>query len=579
MRGRLRRIAAAGNAAALVLLAVVLAWRAVLFGPSTSPLPSPGPPLHPGRVLLVVIDALRVDRSLDPELMPHLNRLAAEGRRGTAVVESWVPSTVAGIRTLVEGVVPPPASFLEDFGTTRSKDGGIFTAFRHPFVAGASLWQDLYGPWLTGTEPVSTFSGDDDRVLGAGLAALGRDHDLVVVHLGEPDAAAHRHGASSSEYAASLARSDAALGRLLAKAGPGTAVLVTSDHGVTERGGHAGPEPDVRQTPVVARGLPGLPAGGTIRQSDIPRLLLGRPLPAPRGPSRPARRVPLLLTVLALAGCLLLARRLPGLESRWPPAGLNAALWIALALAVLGLSAAALAVALAALAVFAFRPLIERASALPALIVALHVGLLAGGLRLADGLSAPGRLPLLGVCLLGVGAGLALRPTLLAGGAAGLVPAVLTRFLGETASLSTLDVRLAFQVVDGPLGLPGAVGVVVLLQALPPLAVALGASRHLGRAAPEETGAFAAGVCLTFAGQAGAASLALAYWWDTTGSALAVGLLVRLVGEVSFLFLGLALAVRLGRAQAARRTVSAVTGQAPLKKVSAAGKNSCGRSM
>lgn len=116
MRPGLVRIAAAGNAAALVLLAAVLANARLLFGPSPV---RPDPPVRTassGRVLLVVIDDLREDSSRDPRMMPNLVRLARDGGRGAALVESWIPSTVAGIRTIAEGTVPAPASFLHDFG-------------------------------------------------------------------------------------------------------------------------------------------------------------------------------------------------------------------------------------------------------------------------------------------------------------------------------------------------------------------------------------------------------------------------------------------------------------------------------
>ncbi|HEV2845665.1 MAG TPA: hypothetical protein VG477_12515, partial [Thermoanaerobaculia bacterium] len=170
MRPRLRRIAAAGNTAAVALLAMVYAHGPALLGRTqASPVPAMGDPK--GRVLLVVIDALREDRSRDPRLMPNLNRL--EGR-GTARVESWIPSTVAGIRTIAEGTVPPPASFLQDFGASRSQNGGIFAAAKgaglRTFAAGPRLWEDLYGPWLDGAFSVTTVSADDERVLQEGIA-------------------------------------------------------------------------------------------------------------------------------------------------------------------------------------------------------------------------------------------------------------------------------------------------------------------------------------------------------------------------------------------------------------------------
>jgi hypothetical protein len=463
-------------------------------------------------MLMVVVDALRDDNSLNPALMPNLARLAREGRRGTARVESWIPSTIAGIRSIVEGRVPPPASFLQDFGTSRSRDGGIFAALqaagRRSFAAGPRLWTDLYGPWLAGGSAEPALGGDDGRLLRSGLDALTGGYDLVVVHLSGPDDAAHLHGGRSREYAAAVHRADAALGQLVARAGPGATVLVTSDHGVTAQGGHAGPEPDVVTVPVIVHG-PGLPPGDLepIRQRDLGSLILPAlglaPLPAPPIDD-PPRLLPVFLILLALGSAAVLCHRVAeGAEGRHTATVLNAALWITLALAAAGLPRIALLASLAALA------------ASPWL----------------TGSSGERRPRWIGLALLAAGALLGIL-----------------RLLGGTASLSRLDLRLAFRAATGPTGLPGAVTVVLLLQALPILLVMLLAGPALARSHPQRIGDLAAGLAMVLLGQGAVAALAIAF---STWGALAVGLLARLVGETTFLFLGGALVVwaAKGRAQ------------------------------
>jgi hypothetical protein len=123
------------------------------------------------------------------------------------------------------------------------------------------------------------------------------------------------------------------------------------------------------------------------------------------------------------------------------------------------------------------------------------------------------------------------------GVAAGALLGVL-RLLGGTASLSRLDLRLAFRAATGPTGLPGAVAVVLLLQALPILLVILLAGPALARSHPHRIGDVAAGLALALLGQGAVAALAIAF---STWGALAVGLLVRLAGETTFLVLGGAL--------------------------------------
>jgi hypothetical protein len=564
---RLRQIAAAGNSAALVLLVAVLAQAPVLFEDPPPDLPRSSSPTRPGgeaqppapagarRVLLVVIDGLRDDAVAG---MPRLDRLAREGGRGTARVESLIPSTVAGIRALAEGEVSPPASFLQDFGSPPAPRGGVFAAVRSAglptFAAGPRLWSDLYGRWLDRSVAVATVAGDDERVLRAGLAVLREGRPgLIVLHWNEPDDAAHLHGGDSPQYRRTLAWCDAALGRLLEQAGRETAVVITSDHGVTGRGGHAGPETDVVVTPLIVNG-PGTRAGslGEIRQRDVHRLLLG-PLGLSLERATGSRSVSrwgaaFLLAALG-AGVLLWGSLTAGTERRRAAFWLNAALWVALAVAVAGFHAAAVLIALAGLVWGSWRGSRENLVATASLVVA---GGLLGLLRIADGWVAgeaglPGAGALAGVCVTGVVLGLWLGRSLSGGAlrcglACAAAPALLARLLGETVSLSTLDVRAAFQLVDGPLGLAGAVTAAALRQALPSLSLLLGLAPSLRRCPPETCGAFAAGLAAALAGQAAAGSLLLG-----ESPAHSLGLLVRLIGETSFLFLGSALVLGLRR--------------------------------
>jgi hypothetical protein len=60
------------------------------------------------------------------------------------------------------------------------------------------------------------------------------------------DEAGHEHGAASPEYAAAAARADRELAQLLARVDlTRDVVLVTADHGHSDRGGHGGPAPEV----------------------------------------------------------------------------------------------------------------------------------------------------------------------------------------------------------------------------------------------------------------------------------------------------------------------------------------------
>lgn len=578
----LRHIACAGNAVALLWLVVVLANAPALFFPAEAP-PAPvqtqASPASENqratRALFVIIDALRLDIATNVKLMPNLHRLASSGAQGVARVETLVPSTVAGVRALAEGVVLPPAAFVHDFRAQPAETGGLLQAIAQSgartFVAGPELWTDLYRPWITEAATSGTIAHDDERLLEAALAACRDPHwQLVVVHLGKPDTAAHLHGAASEAYRAAAAWCDAALGQLLEAMGGGSAaVLVTSDHGVILSGGHAGPEAAVLKIPIVCRGAgmpPTLP--GSLRQTDIPHLVataLGSALPAA---SRGAAGQSVLWTVAAwclLAGAAVAFVRIAGAvgaeaEPRRAAFGLNATLWLTFGIALIGWWKLALLGAVAALIVTATRRM--SVPLLPCLC-ASGAGLMLAGLRLADGwaTSQPGgeSLPatsawnLAAIYSFAAVSGFAFgsvlrrrghRHAYLGGIAAVVVPVALSRLVGETVSLSTLDVRLSFRLAGSPVGLPAAV-VAAMLQPLFPillfvatLCVATAGQPRVDRKSP------------WFASVAGGASAALGaqslvggvmFGWasavhDQTVAALAVSLLARQIGEVCAVF-------------------------------------------
>jgi hypothetical protein len=243
---------------------------------------------------------------------------------------------------------------------------------------------------------------------------------------------------------------------------------------------------------------------------------------------------------------------------------LNATLWIALGLMLAGWAQAALGVILASVTGLAGLAREGMRAGWGRGFLALAAGAVFGLLRIADGRAStdvglPDGAVLAALALLAILAGAVLspllrRPTdfpaLFAGLGCALVPPALSRLAGETASLSTLDVRLAFRLVDGPLGLPGAVTAAALQPALPFLALLAGLAYTLTRTRPEQAGTFATGLAGAVAGQATAAALVFSISVSTADgtAAAALGLLVRLIGEVNSLFLGSALMLGLGGA-------------------------------
>ena len=570
-RGRVWACAGAGNAAAVFWLATVLIHRGVLVesggrradgSAAMDPARSFGP--SPTCMVFVVLDALGAEAADNPRRMPRLAALKREGVAGWSRVESLVPSTVAGIETLVGGVPPPPASFLRDFGSGPTRRGGVFAAVRagrrDSFVAGPRLWRDLYGAWIDDGLFLSTLGHADGRLVSATLEAIrSGQYGFVVLHLSECDDLAHLHGRRSHAYAEGTRHYDEALGRLRAALDPGTtALVVTSDHGVSATGGHAGPEPAVLQTPLllwgdVFRGF----TSATWRQSQLPKLLSGAMgLSWESGEASgdrslrtwPGAAVPLLAGFVAVLFFFLARLRE---ASHLPLAAwtLHGSLWAAVALWYFAFPRFSLLLLLAAGVSAGMR--VGRgtaASTARTLLFALASGLLLGAVRVGLAwwtLDRSSPLVAGGACacvlLSGAVASVGAVPRARLGLWLVHLPVALALLLGEGVSLSTIDVAFAFEAVDGALGLGGAAALVVARQMLPTVVVVAVAWGRLVRtplADLREGLAVAAAVLIAqtlVAGLFFATGVGTPPW-----GSLAVGLLVRLFGELQFLFLSAA---------------------------------------
>jgi predicted AlkP superfamily pyrophosphatase or phosphodiesterase len=116
----------------------------------------------------------------------------------------------------------------------------------------------------------------DKQVAEAAERHLAEEHpDATFVYLGDTDEVAHDLGPHCPEYAAALQAQDAYLGRLLdavrarpSYPGERWTVLVTTDHGHVDEGGHGGTSDEERTVFVIA---------GRLGED-----LGGRPLAAPR---------------------------------------------------------------------------------------------------------------------------------------------------------------------------------------------------------------------------------------------------------------------------------------------------------
>lgn len=613
---RIARLALAANTGVLFLLLLIAADARFLFetpgtGDAAPPVSTSAEPTKfANRVVLIVVDGLRVSTASDAAVMPFLVDLGRRGGRGIVFVENIVPSSIAAIDTITTGRLSPPAGFLADFKAPPADEGGIFAAItragRTSFVAGPALWTDRYGKWIAASEIDATFGSNDEQLLNASKEALeNREDALLIVHFSGTDFAAHQAGADSAQYRHAAAWCDGAIEQIASKIGESTALVIVSDHGNRAGGGHAGREPSVVLTPLIVSG-PGVSRGtlAPCPQSALGSLILKViGLSTFEQPSvlRPDDwRVPRLLVVLAVSMVLSL-RIWSTIPTRTRPLrnafALNAAVWIALFATLSSQPRVALFAGLGVLLAVALRDAAPL-SRIPVILLAAGVAL--GFLRLLDGSVSLDRAPreetLVTTISLGACLAAALVPLLLSNGSGGLsqrelprplwysaslsglllvyfmkgpipiyvgavatgfvlvslvrragVPsagaffvvasALLSRAAGETVSLSTIDVKIAFEVIEGRFGLALGIFAVMATQVVPIAGLLIGMGPGARTFDGAVVGQLMAAISAITAGEAITGSLSMLSS-DPTQAALGLGLLLRCLTELVYTSLG-----------------------------------------
>ncbi|GAA2148035.1 alkaline phosphatase family protein [Kitasatospora kazusensis] len=249
-------------------------------------------PVGPRRVLVVGIDGVRLD--LLPELRtPHLDSFAAEGFLAPVQVDEATPTMsgpcwatiTTGVGVAKHGVLGNHLGgnrldVFPDFTTRLAAVHG-----RRTFAAGG--WEPLFlarsgGPLFAAPGRLSyiapledtpeAWEVCDERVTAEAAYVLGSSDDdpqASFVYLGAVDETAHFLGCGE-EYRRSIETADQRLGRLLAavRSRPGYAgeewtVIVVTDHGHLDQGGHGG-RTDLERTAWIAASGPGITPGAPV---------------------------------------------------------------------------------------------------------------------------------------------------------------------------------------------------------------------------------------------------------------------------------------------------------------------------
>ncbi|MCX4801317.1 alkaline phosphatase family protein [Streptomyces sp. NBC_01214] len=252
------------------------------------------------KVLVIGIDGAVLDR-VKVANAPHLNGLMAQGltARSTLYASPMAAtSSGPGWSTIATGVWPDKHGVKDNSftGKNYAAHPDFLTRIENAKPAlntyAAADWEpiastDQNGPIFSAkVDKRLSLKGDrdgyrsEDPKIAAAAAAELRDQnpDAAFVYLGEIDAAGHSYGAASQQYLDTVARVDALVGQLLTavKNRPTYAqenwkILVTTDHGHTDSGGHGGSTMQERGTFVIAKGA-GIPAGSVradVRLADV----------------------------------------------------------------------------------------------------------------------------------------------------------------------------------------------------------------------------------------------------------------------------------------------------------------------
>lgn len=196
------------------------------------------------RVFIYIIDSLRYETAMDPEVMPHLAALREQGVY-TKMETSYNSGTAVGLRDAFTGRAN--AAVLATVATFIHTDAGVESIFHQ--MAQAGITTTAYSAGF-----FSQFGEGIDRQVNVGLRPLWQeqnrytleaaatlqndDTNCAIGHLVYTDFIAHRHAVGSRRYHQAFNRADALIPQIRASLPPGATLVVTGDHGHDLQGRH-----------------------------------------------------------------------------------------------------------------------------------------------------------------------------------------------------------------------------------------------------------------------------------------------------------------------------------------------------
>ncbi|MEU3570534.1 alkaline phosphatase family protein [Kitasatospora sp. NPDC036755] len=223
------------------------------------------------KTLVIGVDGTRYDKLLTADA-PTLKALMAGGMTATSnLYANPLAPTLSGPgwSTIATGVWPDKHQVKDNAFTGSRFDlyPDFATRLENADPATSTLvigsWNPIAGNVFNGRADLRLQEGENDTKTAADAVDFlsHGNPDTTFLHFDQVDEAGHNHGGTSPEYAAALHSADTLVGQVLqaVKSRPAYAsedwlVIVTTDHGHTDAGGHGGNSANERQTFLIADG-------------------------------------------------------------------------------------------------------------------------------------------------------------------------------------------------------------------------------------------------------------------------------------------------------------------------------------
>jgi hypothetical protein len=242
------------------------------------------------QVVIVLQDGLRLDTSMELDAWNQLRAQGADlsvrvGQPSLSIPSFTVINTgtyqeLSGVVTnSYNGPIPPVDSTY-----CQAQAAGLTTAMVQE-AGGPKLFEPCLDSPIFPEIPKDDRKAADDIILEESLVALEAKPNLLWVHFSGSDWSGHHYGGASEEYRQFAREIDARIAKIAAAMDLSSSVLiVNSDHGQIDTGGHGGWEEEVVVAPLVIVGENIRPGSyGEVEQARIAptvAALLGIPVPA-----------------------------------------------------------------------------------------------------------------------------------------------------------------------------------------------------------------------------------------------------------------------------------------------------------